>query len=518
MIGSSGADRQIKVYPLAPRMQPVRYSVRVRRRPRISVQSAQTFLMVSVSGLLLGLCGLPLSWSALTPIPLALALWLMAQGNGPAGVARRAFWLIFMYFAVQLWWLTRFMADLSGLPWGGVLVLPLFAIEGAFWAIMAWLVTFPLRSPYARVWALAGGWVVLEWLRTLGPLAFPWADLGYTLLPTAVAQTADVWGVLGLSLLVSFTAASLVGIFQRRYTSVLLATLLWGGSWMYGQTRSQAGGPEGRALVLRSQFDSFGKASGDLGGESQFQRLLRLSQARQPGELVIWSETAVQNQVDIGRVPAAGIYGVYQYPNNSAVSWDGVHLGTVSYDKLKPVPMGEYFPFENTGPGRTVWTQVFALFRLRFDPPPIGRSTQPLNLKGVLYGTYICYDSIFSWVARQEVLNGAQVLVNISNDGWYKGWGVLQHFQMGRMRAIETRRWVIRSVNEGVAATIDDLGRPLAVLATGEGALHAKYRLLSGTSVYLRAGDGPALLLSLLMLLVAVRIEGRTSRRLLSLL
>ena len=486
-----------------------------RRNLNFSPQTAQTLLLTSASGLLLGLCGLPLGWSALTPVPLALALWLMAQGNGPAGVAGRAFWLMFVYFAVQLWWLTRFMADLSGLPWGGVLVLPLFAIEGTFWAIMAWLMTFPLRRPAARVWALAGGWVLLEWLRTLGPLAFPWADLGYTLLPTPVAQTADLWGVLGLSLLVAFTAASLVDLVQRRYAAVLLAALLWAGGWAYGQTRTPASGPEGRALVLRSQFDSFGKASGELGGEAQFQRLLQLSQARQLGELVIWSETAIQNQMDIGRVPAAGIYGMYQYPNNSAVSWDGRHLGAVRYDKLKPVPMGEYFPFENTAAGRAVWEQVFALFRLRFDPPPIGQSTWPLGLNGVLYGTYICYDSIFSWVARRQTLNGAQVLVNISNDGWYKGWGVTQHFQMGRMRAIETRRWVIRSVNEGVAATIDDLGRPVATLASGEGVLHARYRLLSGTGPYMRVGDAPALLLALSLLLVAWRAESRARRRIL---
>ncbi|WP_407539264.1 apolipoprotein N-acyltransferase [Deinococcus radiomollis] len=492
----------------------VGYSDRVRRRnPKVSLPNTRTLLLLALSGLLLGLCGLPLGWSALTPIPLALALWLMAQGKGPGGVAGRAFWLVFVYFAVQLWWLTRFMADLSGLPLGGVLVLPLFAIEGAFWAVMAWLVTWPLRSPAARVWALAGGWVLLEWLRTLGPLAFPWGDLGYTLLPTPVAQTADLWGVLGLSLLVAFTAASLVDLLQRRYGAVLLASVLWAGGWVYGQTRSPADGPEERALVLRSQFDSFGRASGTLGSGGQFQHLVQLSQARQPGEIVVWSETAIQNQLDIGRVPAAGIYGVYQYPNNSAVSWDGSQVGAVSYDKLKPVPMGEYFPFETTAAGRTVWTQVFALFGLRFDPPPIGRSTRPLSLNGVLYGTYICYDSIFSWVARQQALNGAQVLVNISNDGWYKGWGVTQHFQMGRMRAIETRRWVIRSVNEGVAAAIDDLGRPVATLGSGEGVLHARYRLLTGTSPYMRAGDVPALLLALSLLLVGWRAERRAGRR-----
>jgi len=476
------------------------------------VDTLRSALPVLVCGLLLGFCGLPLGWSAFTPLPLALALWVISTAPTPGRVARRAFWLIFVYFAVQLWWLTRFMADLSGLPWGGVLVLPLFAIEGAFWAIMAWISVQPFRDPLARVWALAGGWVVLEWLRTLGPLAFPWSDLGYTLLPTPVAQTADLWGALGLSLLVAFTAASLVSLARRRFTTPLLALLLWGVGWAYGSTRTPGSGTQGQALLIRSQFDSFGRASGSLSAEGQFARLLSLSAERQPGETLVWSETAIINQFDLGRVPAAGIYGIYRYPNNSAVAWDGRQTGPVSYDKLKPVPMGEYFPFETTPAGKVVWEQVFRLFGLRFDPPPIGQSTRPLSLNGVLYGVYICYDSIFSWVARHEANAGAQVLVNISNDGWYKGWGVTQHFEMGRVRAIETRRWVLRSVNEGVAAVIDDLGRPVATLDQGEGVLHARYQLLNGQTVYIKVGDVPALVLALSLLIVAWRAERRSKR------
>ncbi len=104
-------------------------------------------------------------------------------------------------------------------------------------------------------------------------------------------------------------------------------------------------------------------------------------------------------------------------------------------------------------------------------------------------------------------LSGAQVLVNISNDGWYTGWGVWQHFDMGRVRAIETRRWVLRSVNRGVAATINDLGEPVQTLTEGEGVLHAKYPLISGQTVYMRFGDVPALLIALLLLAYARRWE-----------
>ena len=206
-----------------------------------------------------------------------------------------------------------------------------------------------------------------------------------------------------------------------------------------------------------------------------------------------------------------GLYGVYSSERaNTAQSWDGTAPGSVVYTKLKPVPFGEFFPF--SGPLNALYTWIFHLFGIpSFDPPPSGSSTAPLRLNGVLYGTYICYDSIFSWVARSMVQQGAQVLVNVSNDGWYQGWGVTQHFQMGRLRAIETRRWVLRSVNKGVLGVIDDLGRPVQTLTSGEGVLHARYRLLGGQTVYVKVGDVPALLGALALLLLAWRIQRRSS-------
>lgn len=470
-------------------------------------------IVALLAAVLTGLCGLPTAWSALTVLPLAGWLYSVASAPTQRRLVRRMFWSTAAYFAAQLFWLAQFASDLSGLgPLGGLLIVPLYLIEGAFWAVMAALVTARLSTTLARVWALAGGWVLLEWLRTLGPLAFPWSDLGYTLLPLPLVQTADLWGKLGLSALLACTAAALVSLTQRQWRPAGLAALLWVGGSIYGLTRQPQTGAEGRAQLIRTQFDSFGRASGGLTASEQLARLQQLSAGRQPGEVTIWSETAVQGVSQLPGVPAPGIYGVYQSPRNTAVSWDGQQLGPVQYDKLRPVPLGEYFPFKDAL--RPLYLQIFAFIGFPFDPPPLGRSTRPLVLDGVNYGTYICYDSIFSWIGRQQARQGAQVLVNVSNDGWYTGWGVQQHFQMGRMRAIETRRWVLRAVNQGVVASVDDLGTPVQLLDRGEGALHVRYVLTpaSRTTLYLRFGDGPALLAALLMLASAWRVDRRQRR------
>jgi len=138
----------------------------------------------------------------------------------------------------------------------------------------------------------------------------------------------------------------------------------------------------------------------------------------------------------------------------SFVAPDGSFAGR--YDKLHLVPFGEYVPFK----------QVFFFAGSllaevgNFEP---GRSRAVFAVNGHRYGTFICYESIFADEVRQFVTGGADVLVNISNDGWYGDTSAAwQHLNMVRMRAIENHRWVLRSTNTGVTAAIDPAGRVTA--------------------------------------------------------
>ena len=81
-------------------------------------------------------------------------------------------------------------------------------------------------------------------------------------------------------------------------------------------------------------------------------------------------------------------------------------------------------------------------------------------VNGHRYGTFICYESIFGDEVRQFVLQGADALINISNDGWYGDTSApWQHLNMVRMRAIENHRWILRATNTGVTGSIDPYGR-----------------------------------------------------------
>ncbi|HMF54465.1 MAG TPA: apolipoprotein N-acyltransferase [Edaphobacter sp.] len=123
------------------------------------------------------------------------------------------------------------------------------------------------------------------------------------------------------------------------------------------------------------------------------------------------------------------------------------------YNKMHLVPFGEYVPFKDLF--------FFAKNLLHeagtFDA---GGTRTLFTVNGHRYGTFICYESIFADEIRQFVRNGADVLINISNDGWYGDTSApWQHLNMVRMRAIENHRWVLRATNTGVTASIDPEGR-----------------------------------------------------------
>ncbi|GAC1362916.1 MAG: apolipoprotein N-acyltransferase [Acidobacteriaceae bacterium] len=135
----------------------------------------------------------------------------------------------------------------------------------------------------------------------------------------------------------------------------------------------------------------------------------------------------------------------------SFVAPDGSFAGR--YDKMHLVPFGEYVPFQ-----RIFFFAGSLLAEVgNFEP---GRSRAVFGVGEHRYGTFICYESIFADEVRQFVTAGADVLVNISNDGWYGDTSApWQHLNMVRMRAIENHRWVLRATNTGVTAAIDPFGR-----------------------------------------------------------
>ncbi|MEY3592979.1 MAG: hypothetical protein RLZZ38_1973 [Bacteroidota bacterium] len=145
--------------------------------------------------------------------------------------------------------------------------------------------------------------------------------------------------------------------------------------------------------------------------------------------------------------------------NTSMLLSKGKEPKFVHKSKLVPgvelVPFSAYLPFlsaiaiENGGTSGTLGIE---------KSPKIFEI--PMDSKPTKIAPIICYESIYGDFVRQQVQKGAQLLCVITNDGWWGDTpGYKQHFAMARLRAIETRRWVLRSANTGSSGSIDPTGK-----------------------------------------------------------
>jgi len=159
-------------------------------------------------------------------------------------------------------------------------------------------------------------------------------------------------------------------------------------------------------------------------------------------------------------------------------AWDG------RYDKIHLVPFGEYVPFRSVFSFAAGLTEAVGDFTHGTSRAPLVAGEHPL-------GVFICYESIFPDEIRQLADQGAQVLVNISNDGWYGDSGAwAQHLNQARMRAVENNRWLLRDTNTGLTASIDPYGRVVAKLPRKTRAtLAAPYSLIGTKTFYTEHGD-----------------------------
>jgi apolipoprotein N-acyltransferase len=170
-------------------------------------------------------------------------------------------------------------------------------------------------------------------------------------------------------------------------------------------------------------------------------------------------------------------------PLNSATLVSPEGIAVSRYDKVNLVPFGEFVPWPLGLLAKKISTEVgdFAAGK-RVVVSPVGAHQ---------IGAFICYESVFPNFVRKFVNGGAEVLFNISNDGWFgKSAARQQHLTIVRMRAAENRRWILRSTNDGITATIDSAGRlrgslPLYVQATS----YTGFNYVSEKTVYTRFGD-----------------------------
>ncbi|MCB1229241.1 MAG: apolipoprotein N-acyltransferase [Verrucomicrobiae bacterium] len=351
-----------------------------------------------------------------------------------------------------------------------------------------------------RAAALCGGaWCGLEWLRGIAFSGFGWNGLGVALHESLyLIQIADIVGVTGLAFLIVFCnavwTATLVRIGRemavrqriRPHLDFALAMLLIIGVFLYGLTRF-ATRPEPdeensvslRALLVQLNTPIDQKWDREFAQKiiEDYRDLTRGYVESSDFDLVIWPETALPgrwtfpwvqaylNEIILPGADFSLILGIedetFDGEGNEAIyNCLGVVRGSTRnsdlHRKIHRVPFGEYLPFRKQFPP-IEWI-AGGIVPMDFSA---GESFEPLTLEKpeVDIIPLICFEDTLGRVARRFVRPGPQLLVNITNDGWfYESNAALQHMANAKFRCIELRRPMARAANTGVSGFIDENG------------------------------------------------------------
>jgi len=499
------------------------------------------FLVLLSAGLQILIFPLPnlygLGWFAVTPLLIALlrarrpdTLQLRAGMKLLPAAPLQAFLLSYacgiLWYAGTCYWIYNTMRQYGGVnaP-AAVGILILFCLylalyHGAFGLLIGWLAG---DSPFSRRALLLAPvvWVAVELARTR-ITGFPWDLLGTSQVDNIpLARIATVTGVYGLSFEIMVVNAALAAAFlvrREKRKTLLLAGISAAIVLQAGQLIPVPVVVSDKTAVLVQANvpilegadwtrEYYSETLRDLSALSLAPPVLNSTSNRPHGDLIVWPESPAPFYVSdpffrdiiggIARqantwvlVGSVGTRNASASPDHTARIFNSAALANpigewVSrYDKVHLVPFGEYVPFKRLFAFAGGLTKEVGDFSH-------GTSRAPLEANGSKLGVFICYESIFPDEVRQFAAQGAQVLVNISNDGWYGDSGAYaQHLKQARMRSVENSRWLLRDTNTGVTASIDPYGRVVAQVPRKiRTALPAPYALSDVTTFYTRHGD-----------------------------
>jgi len=444
----------------------------------------------------------PLAWVALVPLLVAIfTAPTLKRAILPSYVAG------VMFFAGTCYWITETMMIYGGVTTLeavaiGLLFALTFALHIVLFGVPVWLAI--RRWGTIGMLAAAPVWVTVELLRTYWVSGFPWMLFGYALVPfSGILQIATWTGVYGLSFVaVAVNSVFAIGIARRSFKWIAGAAALAIVLSILPIIGEKP--PSGDSITARIVQANISLDQPWQDGPATTQLLDELSQlsTASPGtvQLIVWPETpapfylkedpsfaqrieriatASQAYVLVGYIDRIG----EEFTNSAGVV--DPHGKLISrYDKMHLVPFGEYIPL------KPLLFFAESLTRQVGDYKP-GKQFTISPIQGHRFSTAICYESIFPALVRQFVKRGSELIVVITNDGWFgESSAPFQHLRMGVARAVENRRYEVRTANTGISAIIDPYGRIQNPTSIGRRvAVDGKVYFRSDQTFYTRYGD-----------------------------
>ncbi len=353
----------------------------------------------------------------------------------------------------------------------GVLFLGLYL--GLYWGLFGLFVRYAKKNRVpAIVFLIPATWVLLEFIKAHFLTGFPWLLTGYSLwrIPHLI-QIADITGVYGLSYFVVFINTVLAfAILNKTLKPFLKAVPVFILVMLYPYSvdiETENKEPY-RVSILQGNISQYEKWDSVYKQNilNTYRKLHQKAVEYEP-HFIVWPETSlpgvlVRNPDLVDYVKnlskksgAVEIIGsVEQDRTNTYNSVYFVYRGDISlpYRKVHLTPFGEYIPL------RPFFSLFIDIVNQIGDFKP-GDHIVPRKARDFYVGTAICFESIFPYISREFFNQGAQLYVNITNDGWFlDSAGPEQHFIHSVFRAVENRRYAVRAANTGVSGIITPSG------------------------------------------------------------
>ena len=453
-------------------------------------------------------------------------------------IKRKAFWYGyitgFIFFILTIYWLLH--VTLTGMILLCLYLSLYFASFGYFFA--------GFRKIFIRfnIWAtifLSSVWVMLEYLRSNIFSGFPWAILGYSqYLKINIIQLVDIFGASGLSFIIIFVNISffemIVWLGQKDYKRALRVftyiLIIFLAVYSYGSYSVKK-----YSLISKDALD-VSLIQGNISQNEKWQSTLRakikdvyfdLSKLamKDNSDLIIWPETSypdylidsdgnIEKEMNsiVKDMNQPLLFGaVYQKQGkyfNSAILFSKDRNEMSLYNKIHLVPFGEYIPLRR-----------YCTFLERFIPiedfTPGKESTifkvDNKDHNTVSFGVLICFEDTMQELSRKLRLKGADFLVNITNDAWFKNTSSpFQHLQASVFRAVENRVPLVRAANTGVSCLIDNFGRIVNIVDVDgkstfvKGFVTGKIMTQDSLSLYTRFGAIFVLLCGIYVLIFGI--------------
>lgn len=471
----------------------------------------------------------PLSFVALVP------LFVSLEGQRP----KHGFWLGWTAgFGMTIsgfYWLSYTLQVFSGFP------LPLcWLFQGILCAYQAgrigmfgWLATRGALRGWGRGLTLCLAFAASE---QAFPLLFKWFYGATVHQVPVLLQFAELGGPIAVSLVLVAANYALTELvlsrLQKRavHKPALLGFAVPVVAAIYGLIRipmvdsAAAASEKVEVGLVQANMSLMGKRKNKREGLDRHLRLTRqLTEAKPPLDLVVWSETSVMSAVQedeadrqlrrqftttlgvpalFGSVLVRPVQDAREYVLfNSALLTDKAGSIVGRFDKQILLAFGEYLPFGETFPVLYEWSPHTGRFQA-------GTSFKPLKLGDHEIATVICYEDLLpSFVNRVMSEGEPELLANLTNDAWFgdseEPW---QHLALAKFRAVEHRKFFVRSTNSGVSAFMDPVGRVISNTKTfEEEAQRASLRWMKGKTLYTLWGDAPWWLVTVASVVLAFR-------------